>query len=110
PGDLVPVFDTILEKAHSLCDAAMGSLALYDGEHFRAVAMRGIPEPSAIRLRQAFRATETPGSQPLLAGERFVHIPDLADVDHPVAPAAVRPRTSVYFISAPPRKGDTFLR
>jgi signal transduction histidine kinase/ActR/RegA family two-component response regulator/HPt (histidine-containing phosphotransfer) domain-containing protein len=91
PGDLAPVFETILEKARAVCGFAHGSLNVYDGEYFRTVATHGIPEAFAEILRQPRRS----GPQArLLDGDRIVQIPDAAAAeffasDDPVHRAAV---------------------
>jgi len=107
PGDLSPVFDAILEKAHNLCAVAQGSLQLYDGEKFRAVAVRGLSEAFADRLRQGYGPG--PNQTPLLGGARFAQVPDLAETDDPMARAAGElsgVRTALFI---PLRKDGTLL-
>jgi signal transduction histidine kinase len=88
PGDLAPVFETILEKAHSFCGVSHGSLQLYDGEKFRAVAAHGIAEAFANRLRQGFVPGPNHPSQQLLQGGRFAQVPDCAEISDPIVRAA----------------------
>jgi class 3 adenylate cyclase len=109
PGDLTPVFDAILEKAHNLCGATNGTLFLRDGERFLLAAIRGdVPEAFASRLRQGI-GDDVPVSAPLVAGESFVHIPDVALLEHPIARAAVELSATRTTLAVALRKGDELL-
>jgi hypothetical protein len=41
PGDLDPVFEAMVQKAITLCDAASGTLWTCDGEHFDPITVGG---------------------------------------------------------------------
>jgi len=109
PGDLAPVFEMILEKAHSLCGVSYGSLQLNDGDKFRAVAVHGIAEAFANRVRQGYVPGPNHPTRQLLAGVRFVQIVDCAEIDDPILRAAFELsgiRTALFI---PLRKESTLL-
>ena len=76
PGDLAPVFDIILEKAHGLCDVPCGSLQLLEGDQIRAVAVRGMTDAFEKFLRQGYRITNLVQR---VQSDRPFQIDDLAD-------------------------------
>ena len=80
PGDLVPVFDAMLEKAMRLCEAAFGVLWAYEGNRYRAAAVRGAPLAFAEFLRQPLLPHYDPGSglERALRGEDLVINDDMA--------------------------------
>src|SRR5947208_4543547 len=108
PGDLAPVFASILEKAHLLCGAPQGGMFLREGDLFRAVATRGMPERFAQRLREGI-GPDAPVPSPLVAGERFVHIQDMAEIDHPTARMAVEVGAARCLLAVPLRKDDALF-
>src|SRR5215467_1167949 len=73
PGDLTPVFEAILEKAHDLCGATHGNLQIREGELIRAVAVRGAAKKLGNMLREPRQLKDNPGVSMLAgSGERFV--------------------------------------
>jgi len=110
PGDLAPVFDAILEKAHDLCGATHRAIGTFDGDYyFRSIATRGYPEPLTERLRQGFSGLTNPVTRPLIDGGAFVHVPDLAEIDHPIPQAAAKLGGFHTGLFIPLRKDDALL-
>src|SRR5262245_59089074 len=78
PGDLKPVFESVLENATRLCDAKFGTLFLHDGESFRFAADVGAPrEYTEFQSRRGPFET-TPGTQlgQVLHTKRVTHTAD----------------------------------
>jgi GAF domain-containing protein len=109
PGDLAPVFDAILEKAHSLCGVARGSLELYDGQNFRAVATRGVADSLADELRQGYPASDNPATRPLIEGQAFTHILDRTQHKFPFTGGAVDAEVVHTLLCIPLRRDDKVL-
>ena len=99
PGDPAPVFDAILEKAHTLCGATCGTLLLRADETFRALTTLGYPPALAERLRQGARPGANHPVSRLVDGRGFVHVEDLAEIDDPTIQSVVEfagVRTSLF--------------
>jgi GAF domain-containing protein len=109
PGDLVPVFEAILEKAHNLCAVAIGALEIWDGERVRAVATRGLPREFDDLIRQGYRPEPNDPHWALVDGRRFVHVPNLGGVDDPTSRTAAALVGTGTFLAVALRKDDTLL-
>jgi class 3 adenylate cyclase len=82
PGDLEPVFATILDKALHLCEAAFGFVTTYDGVRFERAAQRGVPDALAAYFRKGMDQPR-PGDAHwrLVEGEELIHNLDQMDED-----------------------------
>jgi PAS domain S-box-containing protein len=85
PGDLAPVFDTMLERALRLCEAACGTLWTCDGEAFQLVAQHDVPAEFDEFLRSVgpLRPQEGSSLRRLIDGEHLITIQDIAASTRP---------------------------
>jgi GAF domain-containing protein len=77
PGELQPVFETILANATRLCEASFGNFLSYDGNVFRRIALHNAPhawanawkdDPTIHRSAPVYRLADT---------KQVIHIPDM---------------------------------
>jgi GAF domain-containing protein len=109
PGDLGPVFDSILDKAQCVCGVEHAALELYDGQRFYAVAVRGASDKFAETLRHGYRATDSPAGRAMLEGQRFAQIADAAQIDHIAFRTASEVDGIRTVLFVPLRRDDTLL-
>ena len=79
PGDLEPVFATMLEKAVRICDARFGNIYRWDGEALHLAASHKTPPAFAeARRRSPQRGGAAGIIGRMLATKTLIHIADLA--------------------------------
>jgi signal transduction histidine kinase len=77
---LKPVFQTMLESATRVCGANFGTMNLWDGEKYNAVADYNIPSALiAFRQDQPIRPHPESGLATVVRTHKFAHIPDLRE-------------------------------
>ena len=84
PGDLQPVFATMLEKAVTICEARFGDIYRWDGDALCLVANHNTPPAFAEERKRSQYVRPVPGPPGtsimvvMLATKSLVHVADLA--------------------------------
>jgi two-component system, NtrC family, sensor kinase len=78
PGDLDPVFRSMLENATRICGANFGTMNLYDGDSFRNVALYNVPPAyAASQTHMLIRPHPHSGLGTVARTHQVVHIEDI---------------------------------
>ena len=79
PGDLQPVFASMLENAARICDAKFGNISRWDGSTLHFMAAHNTP-PAFVEFRQRspIRHDSTSVTARAIASKRVIQVADLA--------------------------------
>jgi signal transduction histidine kinase len=106
PGDLEPVFKTMLENATRVCGANFGLMNLYEDGRFRSVASYNVPPAytESLATRPAFQPHPQSALGTVARTRQVVHIADIRDLpayregDPSVTAIADRAGARSYFV------------
>ena len=117
PGDLEPVFASMLEKAVRICDAAFGNIYRWDGDTLHLVAT--LNTPPAFAEARRYSLFKRPGPKTvtgrMLASQAVVHVADVTaepgygDKSDPGAVAAVELGNVRTILAVPMWKEDELI-
>jgi signal transduction histidine kinase len=109
PGDLRPVFASILDNATRICQAEFGTIYRYDGTQFHTEAFFNEP-PELVEFRKQRGAFRPPEGQPLdrmMRTGSVVHSAD--DAAQPVVSPSARLGGARSHLAVPMFKEDTLV-
>ncbi len=109
PGNLEPVFQSMLENAVRICDAKFGTLFRFDGDRFRVAAGVGTPPELAEfeRRRGPFRPELGSRLERILGTKQAIHITDDAAESVPSPPTKLAGARSI--VAVPMLKDDVLI-
>jgi GAF domain-containing protein/CheY-like chemotaxis protein len=110
PGELEPVFETMLANAVQICGAKLGVMSLREGDAFRVIAIHGASPAFVEQRRREPLVRPTPGHnlERMLRTKDVVHIPDIS-VDPESAPTLDKFGGAKALVNVPLTKdGDLF--
>ena len=109
PGELSPVFDTILESATRICEAKYGILFSSDGKLFNKIAVRNVPQAllEFLEQRGAFLPVPATALHDMLTTRSVVHQADASA--SPGQSASVRLGGAKSFVAVPMFKDEALV-
>src|SRR5262249_17642774 len=109
PGELEPVFQTMLENATRICDAKFGAMFRFDGDAFYPMALVNTPRPLTEFVQQRGRFVPLTGSGFYQVWKSKKPLHTLDDAASPVPGAPARLAGARSYLCVPMLKDDQLI-
>src|SRR5262249_40813472 len=118
PGDLQPVFETMLENATRICEAKIGVMYLRDGDDLRTVAATHDAPPAYVETRKQIKfGKNLPPDGPIrraASTKQVAHVTDIRELQsyrdrHPAVVASVELGKFRTVLGVPMLKDDELI-